>query len=167
MNGSPHKKDSRDEEKRKEREKDRELKEKVAAPLALTRLEPSSSTPANAPSSGAPSNAQRPWPPEWLTSAMQAMQKKYPNDKFDVILRKTASSTPEWRIKCLDCPGKLYTPGPNETLTNYEVHLKNRQHRQRVNQRLGIAPPSTGNSTPGSGPGSSSTKTPSSKAPPS
>ncbi|KAJ7164898.1 hypothetical protein C8R46DRAFT_900893 [Mycena filopes] len=60
------------------------------------------------------------------------------NDKFEVILRKVNSaSTPEWRIKCLDCPGKLYTPGPGETLSNYEVHLKNRLHRQRVNDRMG------------------------------
>ncbi|KAJ2914946.1 hypothetical protein MD484_g5439, partial [Candolleomyces efflorescens] len=121
MNGSPHKKDSREEEKRKEKEKERELKEKATASPALSRLE-TSSTGANA-----TSTAQRPWPPEWLTSAMHAMQKKYPNDKFDVILRKTASSTPEWRIKCLDCPGKLYTPGPNETLTNYEDQI-NSEH---------------------------------------
>ncbi len=31
---------------------------------------------------------------------------------------------------------QLYTPGPGETLSNYDVHLKNRQHRQRVNERL-------------------------------
>lgn len=48
--------------------------------------------------------------PNWLTAAMQAMQAKYTNDKFEVILRKvTASTTPEWRIKCLDCPGKVRT----------------------------------------------------------
>ncbi|KAJ7337370.1 hypothetical protein DFH08DRAFT_705706 [Mycena albidolilacea] len=74
------------------------------------------------------------------------MQEKWRNDKFEVILRKVNSaSTPEWRIKCLDCPGKLYTPGPGETLSNYEVHLKNRLHRQRVNDRMGgnsVAPPS-------------------------
>lgn len=84
---------------------------------------------------------------------MQAMQAKWSNDKFEVILRKVNSAaTPEWRIKCLDCPGKvkrpsplhfwflilsqLYTPGPGETLTNYEVHLRNRLHRQRVNDRI-------------------------------
>lgn len=85
---------------------------------------------------------------------MKDMQTKYPDDKFEVILRKTANSQiPEWRVKCLDCPGKvcpsyhtpraeispsvqLYTPGPGETLTNYEVHLKNRQHRQKVNNRV-------------------------------
>ncbi|KAJ7835380.1 hypothetical protein B0H14DRAFT_3087545 [Mycena olivaceomarginata] len=85
-------------------------------------------------------------PPHWLTTAMKAMQEKWRNDKFEVILRKVNSaSTLEWRIKCLDCPGKLYTPGPGEMLSNYEVHLKNRLHRQRVNDRMGgnsVAPPS-------------------------
>lgn len=71
---------------------------------------------------------------------MQLMQDKYHNDRFEVILRKVnATSSPEWRIKCLDCPGKLYTPGPGETLSNYEVHLKNRLHRQKVNERVTAA----------------------------
>ena len=92
---------------------------------------------------------------------MQAMRAKYPTDRFEVTLRKiNPTSTPEWRIKCQDCPGKvsfffelkeigfflkklkqLYTPGPGETLSNYEVHLKNRMHRYRVNERLGNLPP--------------------------
>ena len=39
---------------------------------------------------------------------MGEMQAKYPDDKFEVILRKVASSQfPEWRVKCLDCPGKV------------------------------------------------------------
>ncbi|KAG5734821.1 hypothetical protein E4T56_gene757 [Termitomyces sp. T112] len=76
-------------------------------------------------------------PPQWLIAAKAAMMMRYRNDRFETILRKVnAGSQPEWRIKCLDCPGKLYTPGPGETLANYEVHLKNRQHRQRVNDRL-------------------------------
>lgn len=80
--------------------------------------------------------------PPWLNQAMTEMHAKYPDDKFEVTLRKVATTgTVEWRIKCLDCPGKLYTPGPGETLQNYEVHLRNRQHRQKVNARLGVAPP--------------------------
>ncbi|KAF9467184.1 hypothetical protein BDZ94DRAFT_1249793 [Collybia nuda] len=31
---------------------------------------------------------------------------------------------------------KLYTPGPGESLSNFEVHLKNREHRRRVNERV-------------------------------
>ena len=40
------------------------------------------------------------------------------------------------RIKCLDCPGKLYTPGPGESVENFEVHLKIRKHREEVEARL-------------------------------
>ena len=40
------------------------------------------------------------------------------------------------RIKCLDCPGKLYTPGPETGVNNFEVHLKNRLHREKVERRV-------------------------------
>ena len=40
------------------------------------------------------------------------------------------------RIKCLDCPGKWYTPGPETGVTNFEVHLKNKQHIKNVDDRL-------------------------------
>ncbi|KAH7882944.1 hypothetical protein F5I97DRAFT_1815281 [Phlebopus sp. FC_14] len=74
--------------------------------------------------------------PPWLSTAIHALQAKYPDDKFEAILRKPSpKATPEWRIRCLDCPGKLYNPGPGDTLSNYEVHLRNRQHRMRVNSR--------------------------------
>ncbi len=39
------------------------------------------------------------------------------------------------RIRCNDCPGKLYTAGPGLTVENFEVHLKNRQHKERVEVR--------------------------------
>lgn len=39
------------------------------------------------------------------------------------------------RIRCHDCPGKLYTPG-TELCENFEVHLKNRSHREKVEERL-------------------------------
>ncbi|OCH92769.1 SNF5-domain-containing protein [Obba rivulosa] len=90
------------------------------------------SAPPNAPSQTASA-------PEWLKEAMNEMQAKYPEDKLELTLRKPLTATAdtlEWRIKCLDCPGKLYTPGPGETLSGFEVHLKNRQHRHRVNSRV-------------------------------
>lgn len=40
------------------------------------------------------------------------------------------------RIRCLDCTGKLYTPGPDETVGNFEVHLRNSKHKQVVQARL-------------------------------
>ncbi|KAF8241040.1 SNF5-domain-containing protein [Tricholoma matsutake] len=110
----------------------------VRAEQASGRAAAPASAPAGSNAAGsAPTSPTRLWPPQWLTSAKEAMKVKYPSDKFEIILRKVnATSAPEWRIKCSDCPGKLYTPGPGETLSNYEVHLKNRQHRQRVNDRL-------------------------------
>lgn len=41
------------------------------------------------------------------------------------------------RIRCRDCPGKSYTAGPETTVQNFEVHLKNRAHRERVTARVG------------------------------
>ncbi|PBL03179.1 hypothetical protein ARMGADRAFT_913067 [Armillaria gallica] len=68
---------------------------------------------------------------------MQGIQYRFPSDKFEVALRKvTANSDPEWRIKCLDCPGKLFKPGPGETLSNFEVHLRNKTHRRVVEKRV-------------------------------
>lgn len=43
------------------------------------------------------------------------------------------------RIRCRDCPGKSYTAGPDTTVTNFEVHLKNKVHRERVQARVAKA----------------------------
>ncbi|KAF8653658.1 hypothetical protein AX16_003809 [Volvariella volvacea WC 439] len=107
------------------------------------------STPARAPTSsaGVGPSPSRPPAPGWLREAVQSTKAKYPHDIFELVLRKVnGQSASEWRIKCQDCPGKLYTPGPGETLLNYEVHLKNRQHRQRVSERLAKI---TGNASEG------------------
>ncbi|TFK53091.1 SNF5-domain-containing protein [Heliocybe sulcata] len=94
-----------------------------------------SQTPSNLPPSSAANASSE--PPEWLSDAMAVMRERYPQDRFETILKRlNPNASPEWRIKCLDCPGKLYTPGPGETLSNYEVHLKNRQHRQKVTNRV-------------------------------
>ncbi|GJE86317.1 hypothetical protein PsYK624_023970 [Phanerochaete sordida] len=101
------------------------------APAALPSVAPLSA--------GARAGVNRPArdPPAWLKTAMKELNDKYPDDRFEAVLRRGPNpAQPEWRIKCTDCPGKLYTPGPDETLTNYEVHLKNRQHRQKVNARV-------------------------------
>ena len=64
------------------------------------------------------------------------------------------------RIRCLDCPGKLYTPGPDVSVSNFEVHLRNRQHREKVDARAGkptapSAAPTSGSSAGPSTPASS------------
>lgn len=85
-----------------------------------------------------------PQPPRWLVDAAEASRRKYPNDLFQVQLRPRLPDAPEpaeeWRIKCADCPGKVYKPGPGESLINFEIHLKNRSHRAAVARRLGTAP---------------------------
>ncbi|MCO5585237.1 hypothetical protein L7F22_039170 [Adiantum nelumboides] len=84
-------------------------------------------------SSGVGMNASQ---PEWLSEASHALRIKYPLDRFEVLARPrgagAVSSAPEWRLRCQDCPGKLYTPGPEQSLTNFEIHLRNRAHRANV-----------------------------------
>lgn len=46
------------------------------------------------------------------------------------------------RIRCMDCPGKLYNAGPGQSVTNFELHLKNRQHMANVSNRTGQPVPS-------------------------
>ena len=102
----------------------------------------------------------QPEPPAWLHQALSKLQNTYPDDLFEGTMRYTAVSTitdmpislrpnganepsmPDTkfmyypRIKCLDCPGKLYTPGPETGVNNFEVHLKNRLHREKVEKRI-------------------------------
>ena len=40
------------------------------------------------------------------------------------------------RIKCLDCPGKLYIPGPEMGVDNFKIHLRNCLHREKVERRV-------------------------------
>lgn len=42
------------------------------------------------------------------------------------------------RIRCPDCPGKSYTPGPEMTTDNFERHLKMNSHRKNVDARCGM-----------------------------
>lgn len=36
----------------------------------------------------------------------------------------------------MDCPGKLYIPGPDLGVSKFELHLTNRLHRGKVEARL-------------------------------
>jgi len=69
---------------------------------------------------------------------MQKLRKERPEDRYEVHPRIKADpvATTEYRIRCLDCPGKLYVPGPGETLQNFDIHVKNRNHRANVDARL-------------------------------
>lgn len=35
----------------------------------------------------------------------------------------------------LDSPAKVYSLGPGQTISNFEIHLKNKQHRENVAAR--------------------------------
>ncbi|KAF1945788.1 SNF5-domain-containing protein [Clathrospora elynae] len=41
------------------------------------------------------------------------------------------------RIRCMDCPGKVYNAGPEQTVNNFELHLRNRVHTTNVSKRTG------------------------------
>lgn len=100
----------------------------------------------------------QPPPPAWLTACLAPLHALYPTDSFEGMMRHLAvdaetelpvpappAGTPtppnvKWmwlpRIRCHDCPGKLYTPGPEQSVENFAVHLRNRQHKERVESRL-------------------------------
>ncbi|KAH8801479.1 hypothetical protein F5884DRAFT_806759 [Xylogone sp. PMI_703] len=109
-----------------------------------------------------------PPPPQWLTAGLNELLKSYPNDRFEGTMRYSAVNAAtempvaapqpgqstegiKWmylpRIRCNDCPGKLYTPGPETTVAGFEVHLKNRFHRERVDARVAAAQSSEGGSS--------------------
>ncbi|KAF2457605.1 hypothetical protein BDY21DRAFT_385845 [Lineolata rhizophorae] len=103
-----------------------------------------------------PTGSPVPPPPDWLVAAVRNLKEKYLKDAFEGAMRYTAIDQSSGsaislkqnvepppnvkfyylpRVRCLDCPGKLYTPGPGHTVDNFETHLKNRQHKDRVEQR--------------------------------
>jgi SWI/SNF-related matrix-associated actin-dependent regulator of chromatin subfamily B protein 1 len=47
------------------------------------------------------------------------------------------------RIRCNDCPVKMYNVGPEQTANGFEVHLKNRLHRERLAARRAQAASAT------------------------
>ena len=40
------------------------------------------------------------------------------------------------RIKCFDCPGKLYTAEPGCVIEDFRVHLGNRKHKENLERRM-------------------------------
>lgn len=122
---------------------DERKRKKVKATMAAKPRSSASAAPPTPKTTTAamPNAAPAPTPPNWTTRAQATMQAKYPDHRFGVVLKAKAPDAPanapdEWRIRCHDCPGRLYNPGPEETFNNFEVHLKNRQHRERVEARI-------------------------------
>ncbi|KAL3496243.1 hypothetical protein BJX62DRAFT_136038 [Aspergillus germanicus] len=118
----------------------------------------------NPPQPGVPG----PSPPTWLVAGLARLKRLNPNDSFEAVMRYTAVDTETMqpvananaqpglklkylylpRIRCHDCPGKLYTPGPATTVDNFEVHLRNRQHKERVEERVTKAAAASGGNPP-------------------
>ncbi|GAA5869745.1 hypothetical protein JCM1840_000577 [Sporobolomyces johnsonii] len=97
--------------------------------------EPSAGPPVPAP---AATPSVQPQPLPWMIAAAADLRSKQVDDRFELIPRPrpAGASVQEWRIRCLDCPGKLYNLGPGETLDGFLVHFKNRVHRGNVEARL-------------------------------
>ncbi|KAK5956889.1 SWI/SNF chromatin-remodeling complex subunit [Knufia fluminis] len=95
-----------------------------------------------------------PPPPDWLTEGLEKLRSQYQDDRFQATMKHTAIDPATGgpvpadeknkhfehkyvpRIRCLDCPGKLYVTGPGMTAERFEAHLKNRKHRESVEARL-------------------------------
>ncbi|KAK8152143.1 hypothetical protein BKA80DRAFT_43707 [Phyllosticta citrichinensis] len=113
-----------------------------------------------------PQPSHTPPPASWLTEALQKLLETpaHSSSQFEALMRYSAvdknsgaqaNNLPPgpppshvkhmWlpRIRCLDCPGKLYTAGPGNTVENFVVHLKNRAHMDAVAKRTGQTSRST------------------------
>ncbi|KAJ5102174.1 hypothetical protein NUU61_004396 [Penicillium alfredii] len=126
-----------------------------------------------------------PPPPNWLAAGLNRLKQSHPNDSFEGVMRYSAVDMETLapvanpnnlqsgqkikyqylpRIRCHDCPGKLYTPGPGMTVDNFEVHLRNRQHKERVEERLqktgGVVHSETGSASASPGGGTPASASP-------
>ncbi|KAK4169234.1 hypothetical protein QBC43DRAFT_307217 [Cladorrhinum sp. PSN259] len=118
-----------------------------------------------APPPGSGNNQPAPPPPEWLEKALDELRKSYPNDRYEAWMRTVAVNNEtgqqelgpvapgrqrefSWfyvpRIKCLDCPGKSYTAGPDLSVQNFEVHVRNQKHQKQVAARVNAAAAGSG-----------------------
>ncbi|KAK3709010.1 SWI/SNF chromatin-remodeling complex subunit [Vermiconidia calcicola] len=101
-----------------------------------------------------------PPPPPWLNEAIKTLRQDHFASNFEAIMRpySTNVSTGQTeklnlepgaapppgvklqflpRIRCNDCPGKLYTAQPGRVVEDFQVHLRNRKHRESVERRQG------------------------------
>lgn len=89
---------------------------------------------------------------------MQTMRQTYPDFDYEPLMRPYAIDLANgkavkppldpgagaplgyrlaWlpRIRCNDCPGKLYTAVPGKVIEDFDVHLRNRAHLAAVQRR--------------------------------
>ncbi|RPA88124.1 hypothetical protein BJ508DRAFT_410012 [Ascobolus immersus RN42] len=136
---------------------------------------------------------ERPPPPQWLSDAIVKLKERYPDHRIEATMRSTAMDADTGklitpgdrsvnlsviyqmipRLRCRDCPGRLYMVGPGETIDNFMTHLRNKHHRKAVESRVGssswlpAAKPGDVITTPlyNKASGRSSNENPSSRAP--
>lgn len=116
------------------------IKLSTRGPSQAAKSSPRNTPPSSRPSAP-PGRGFKIPPPRWMTDAMAVLQEKQPYDRFELIHKPRAdpnnpNEVIEWRLKCLDCPGKVYKTGPLETLDNFASHLKFKGHRNAVKARL-------------------------------
>lgn len=105
--------------------------------------------------------ALQPPPPDWLQTGVKNMRHRHPDSDFEPLMKaycisedddaifrpssplRPGAPPPEGtkvmylpRLRCNDCPVKVYTTIPGKVEEDFEVHLKNRVHRERVAERL-------------------------------
>ncbi|KAK6527352.1 hypothetical protein TWF281_010532 [Arthrobotrys megalospora] len=76
-----------------------------------------------------------PTTPGWLKDQLALLSDENSPAHFWAVMHHPShdpSRPAEPRIRCLDCPDMLYFPGPNESLLNFRVHLRNAKHLTRV-----------------------------------
>ncbi|KAK4497901.1 hypothetical protein PRZ48_010556 [Zasmidium cellare] len=100
-----------------------------------------------------------PAPPPWLATAIANLQSRHPSDNFVPLMKPYCISLETGeitkgnlspgdpappglkmqylpRIRCNDCPGKLYTAQLGKVEEEFEVHLRNKKHRAAVEERV-------------------------------
>lgn len=71
--------------------------------------------------------------PSTTRDILNTLHEQFPFDKFEAIVKANENNpqgAPNIRIRCFSCPGVLYF------VDDFDVHLRNRQHRKRVEDTL-------------------------------
>ncbi|KAJ9110070.1 hypothetical protein QFC19_001741 [Naganishia cerealis] len=94
--------------------------------------------------------SHQPAEPAWLSQLLGNLKAERPRERVQATWKGPPANPPpgtiitevdHWRIKCLDCQGKIYSLGPGETLQNFEKHLRNKQHLANVDARINSSKP--------------------------
>lgn len=110
------------------------------------------------PSIDQPPNFLHHSPPALLSENLSELRRAFPHDLFEGVMNHTASTTTDFetvvqpneplpliseetfhsKIKCLDCPGRLHSPGLGMSIDNFQIHLKSRLHRENVQKSVKV-----------------------------